>query len=112
MAADSGSRPRCLGKNALKLALHEIENARFRRKCILYSHDELHMRSIADKTKIGELAGTVNVGKIEYLDFRQNSVLFQLCRQAFDEGCRVFVNDRREVHRSGGKRSHVRFEVK
>src|SRR5215831_16138205 len=112
MAGNPGSRPRRLGKNALKLAPQEIENARLRRKRILYSHHELHVRSIADETEIGELAGTVNVGKIEYLDFRQNSVLFQLCRQAFDEGCRVFVDDCREVHRSGGKRSHVRFEVK
>ena len=72
-------------------------------KCILYSHDELNVRAIIDQSEVDKLSRAINMRKIEYLDFRQNSVLLHLGRKTLDEARRVLVDDAREIHRSRGQ---------
>ena len=67
-------------------------------ECILYSHDELNVRMIIDQTEVYELPRAINVRKVEHFDLRQNSMLLHLSRKALNEGCRVFVDDGREIH--------------
>ena len=82
----------------MELGMQKIEDPSFRRECILYSHNELHVRMITDQLEVYKLPRAINVRKVEHFDLRQNSMLLHLSRKALNEGCRVFVDDGRKIH--------------
>ena len=96
-------RPGGVGKKALEFATEKIEDPPLRRQCILYSHHELNVRVIVDQSEVYKFQRAINMRKVEYFDFRQNSMLFHLSRKALNEACRVLVDDGWEIYRSTGQ---------
>jgi hypothetical protein len=112
MTSYSGRRPRGFGKDAFKFTKKEIHEMLFRRHRVFDSHDELHVGMIIDQALINQPSRPMNMGQVKDLDFRPDPVLAHLRREMANESRGILVNDRWEVNRTGGKRTHVWFENK